>query len=67
MGMVEKPATNPLSVFVEITGRSTVVDRQDRDIPHRVDEEVETPVVSHIDTSIRANGLDDAINEPKNF
>mgnify|MGYP006291176053 CR=1 FL=1 len=52
------------SLFGSVTGRSTVVEHQRRDRNHRVDEGEESPLAAYLDASARADGLDDAIDDP---
>lgn len=52
------------SLFVAVTGRSTVVERQRPDANRRVDDGEESPLAAYLDATARADGLEDAIDDP---
>lgn len=64
MATADGPAMDLGSLFVSITGRSTIVARQCDEIHERVDDGAEFPVATYVNASVQADGLDEAIDEP---
>jgi|GEM_PF-1405382 len=52
------------SLFVAITGRSTVTERQQFTTSSRLDDVAASELRAYVGETTRANGLDDAIAEP---
>lgn len=51
------------SLFVELTGRSTVVEHQRDDVPNRVDDGVESALATYLDDATKADGLADTMDD----
>lgn len=64
MSTAERRSNRLGALFVEVTGRSTVTERQLRDPGARVDEGEAAPVAAYVRAAARADGLDDAIDDP---
>lgn len=55
-------------LFVAVTGRSTVTERQQSDHPNRFDEQREVDsIATYIGAMATEDGLEDAIQEPERY
>lgn len=54
------------SLFETITGQSTVTEKQQNEHPARFIEQVEeNSIATYVDTVVRDDGLDDAVQDPE--
>jgi hypothetical protein len=52
------------SLFVDITGRDTITERQADDADRRIQNDDDRDVATYVADTAREHGLDDAIEEP---
>ena len=57
-------ATGVETLFEQITGQSTLTERQNEGAPVRFPDRDDPDVSAYVAASIRADGLDDAIADP---